>query len=133
MRQAFARSINDQAERALTIRGLMELKPAEQPLDISEVEPAAEIVKKFATGAELSEAEKMQRERLRIGDLKGIVSYEWAADSQAILVPLDGDLYLARLDGTVQRLSDTPEDELNPALSPKGGLVSFVRGRRLCC
>jgi len=86
---------------------------------------------KLGSGKDLSEAEKMQRERLRIGDLKGIVTYEWAADSKAILVPLDGDLYLARLDGTVQRLSDTPEDELNPALSPKGAYVSFVRGQRL--
>lgn len=86
---------------------------------------------KLGSGKELSEAEKMQRERLRIGDLKGIVTYEWAADSKAILVPLDGDLYLAKLDGTVQRLSDTQEDELNPALSPKGSYVSFVRGRRL--
>ncbi len=53
--QAFARSINDQSERMLTIRGLMELKRADQdgrqPLDISQVEPAAEIVKRFATGA----------------------------------------------------------------------------------
>ena len=47
----FAASINQQSERMLTIRGLMELKPAEHPLDISEVEPAAEIVKRFATGA----------------------------------------------------------------------------------
>ncbi len=47
----FAKSINDQAERALTIRGLMELKKADKPLDISEVEPASEIVKRFATGA----------------------------------------------------------------------------------
>lgn len=86
---------------------------------------------KLGSGKELSEAEKMQRERLRIGDLKGIVTYEWAADSKAILVPLDGDLYLARLDGSIQRLSDTSEDELNPALSPKGAYVSFVRGRRL--
>lgn len=86
---------------------------------------------KLGSGRALSEAEKMQRERLRIGDLKGIVTYEWAADSKAILVPLDGDLYLARLDGSVQRLSDTSEDELNPALSPKGAYVSFVRGRRL--
>lgn len=86
---------------------------------------------KLGSGRALSEAEKMQRERLRIGDLKGIVTYEWAADSKAILVPLDGDLYLARLDGSVQRLSDTSEDELNPALSPMGAYVSFVRGRRL--
>ncbi|MES2301998.1 MAG: glutamate synthase large subunit [Pseudomonadota bacterium] len=47
----FAQSINDQAERQLTIRGLMELKKAEEPVDISEVEPASEIVKRFATGA----------------------------------------------------------------------------------
>nr|WP_269768448.1 glutamate synthase large subunit [Qipengyuania flava] len=47
----FARSINEQNERLLTIRGLMELKPAEQPLRLEEVEPAAEIVKRFSTGA----------------------------------------------------------------------------------
>jgi glutamate synthase (NADPH/NADH) large chain len=47
----FAKSINEQSERLLTIRGLMELKKAEASLDISEVEPATEIVKRFATGA----------------------------------------------------------------------------------
>jgi glutamate synthase (NADPH/NADH) large chain len=47
----FAKSINEQAERLLTIRGLMEFKKAEKPLDIDEVEPASEIVKRFATGA----------------------------------------------------------------------------------
>ena len=49
--KAFAQSINDQSSRMLTIRGLMQFKPAEKPLDISEVEPASEIVKRFATGA----------------------------------------------------------------------------------
>ena len=47
----FAQTINDQARRNLTIRGLMALKKAEHPLDLSEVEPASEIVKRFATGA----------------------------------------------------------------------------------
>lgn len=47
----FAQSINDQSERMLTIRGLMDLKLADEPIDISEVEPASEIVKRFATGA----------------------------------------------------------------------------------
>ena len=47
----FAQSINEQSERLLTIRGLMELKKVEVPLDNSEVEPANEIVKRFATGA----------------------------------------------------------------------------------
>jgi len=49
--EAFAREINQQSERLLTIRGLMELKKAERPLDISQVEPAENIVKRFATGA----------------------------------------------------------------------------------
>lgn len=86
---------------------------------------------KLGSGKELSEAEKMQRERQRIGDLKGIVSYDWTADSKAILVPLDGDLFLASLDGTVRQLTQSEQDELNPALSPKGSYVSFVRDRRL--
>ncbi|WP_114521357.1 glutamate synthase large subunit [Altererythrobacter sp. ZODW24] len=47
----FAKSVNEQAERLLTIRGLMELKPADKKVPLSEVEPAAEIVKRFSTGA----------------------------------------------------------------------------------
>jgi dipeptidyl-peptidase-4 len=86
---------------------------------------------KFESGRELSEAEKMQRERQRIGDLKGIVAYDWSDDSHSILVPLEGDLYLAGLDGRVTRLTETAGDELNPALSPRGGYVSFVRDARL--
>jgi glutamate synthase (NADPH/NADH) large chain len=49
--RAFASSINEQNERRLTIRGLMRLKPADEPVPLDEVEPAAEIVKRFATGA----------------------------------------------------------------------------------
>ncbi len=79
------------------------------------------------TGAALSEAEKMQRERARIGGLKGIVSYEWSPDAQSILVPLDGDLYLANRDGDVRRLTETEAGELNPTLSPGGQYLSFVR------
>ena len=48
---AFTRTINDQSERLLTIRGLMEFKPAQTPVPLDEVEPAKEIVKRFATGA----------------------------------------------------------------------------------
>lgn len=47
----FAQTINDQSSRMLTIRGLMELKKGEAPVAIDEVEPASEIVKRFATGA----------------------------------------------------------------------------------
>jgi glutamate synthase (NADPH/NADH) large chain len=47
----FAKSVNEQSERLLTIRGLMELKKADQPIPLDEVEPASEIVKRFSTGA----------------------------------------------------------------------------------
>jgi glutamate synthase (NADPH/NADH) large chain len=47
----FARSINEQNERLLTLRGLMRLKPADKPVPLDEVEPASEIVKRFSTGA----------------------------------------------------------------------------------
>jgi glutamate synthase (NADPH/NADH) large chain len=49
--QEYARLINDQSERLMTLRGLFELRAAETPVPLDEVEPAAEIVKRFATGA----------------------------------------------------------------------------------
>jgi glutamate synthase (NADPH) large chain len=49
--KAFADIINDQSERLLTIRGLMKFRPATGKLPLDEVEPASEIVKRFATGA----------------------------------------------------------------------------------
>jgi glutamate synthase (NADPH) large chain len=49
--RAFAATINDQSQRLLTIRGLMALRPVAAPLTLDAVEPAAEIVKRFATGA----------------------------------------------------------------------------------
>src|SRR5690606_7666490 len=47
----YARLINDQNERLMTLRGLFELKKAGSPVPLEEVEPASEIVKRFATGA----------------------------------------------------------------------------------
>ena len=86
---------------------------------------------KVGSGRELSEDEKMQRERARVGNLSGIISYEWTSNGEAILVPLDGDLYLASLDGQVVQATDTEESELNPSLSPQGNYISFVRDRQL--
>ena len=48
----FAKIINDQSKRHMTLRGLFELKfDAKNSIPISEVEPASEIVKRFSTGA----------------------------------------------------------------------------------
>ncbi len=88
--------------------------------------------KKTGSGAALSEAEKMQRERDRtVAGSTGITSYDWSPDGKSLLVPVDGDLYLAALGGKVTRLTDTPDGELNGVVSPKGGFVSFVRGGNL--
>ncbi|MEI7866431.1 MAG: glutamate synthase large subunit [Candidatus Methylumidiphilus sp.] len=47
----YARLVNVQNERLLTLRGLMEFQFADQPVPLDEVEPAKSIVKRFATGA----------------------------------------------------------------------------------
>ena len=47
----YARIINDQSRRHMTLRGLFELKPVGAPVPLDEVEPAREIVKRFASGA----------------------------------------------------------------------------------
>ncbi|KRB49590.1 MAG: glutamate synthase large subunit [Pseudomonadota bacterium] len=49
--RTFAAAINEQSERLLTIRGLMRFNYNETPVPIAEVETAADIVKRFATGA----------------------------------------------------------------------------------
>ncbi|MEQ8771856.1 MAG: glutamate synthase large subunit, partial [Erythrobacter sp.] len=49
--EEFAASINEQSERLLTIRGLLEFRKSDEPLPLDEVEPASEIVKRFSTGA----------------------------------------------------------------------------------
>jgi glutamate synthase (NADPH/NADH) large chain len=44
--------VDDQARRLATLRGLFELRAGDRaPLDIDEVEPASEIIKRFSTGA----------------------------------------------------------------------------------
>ena len=47
----FSRLIDEQNEDLLTLRGLMTFKEDAVPVPLEEVEPAAEIVKRFATGA----------------------------------------------------------------------------------
>ncbi len=53
--RAFADAMNKHDEKLLTLRALFRIREAEEighkPIDITEVEPAAEIVKRFVTGA----------------------------------------------------------------------------------
>lgn len=43
--------IDDQAKRLCTLRGLMELKVADEPIALEEVEPVESVLKRFKTGA----------------------------------------------------------------------------------
>jgi glutamate synthase domain-containing protein 2/glutamate synthase domain-containing protein 1/glutamate synthase domain-containing protein 3 len=47
----FARQANDEAVRHGLLRGLMQLKPAGEPVRLEEVESAIEVVRRFTTGA----------------------------------------------------------------------------------
>ena len=47
----YAKLINDQTQRQMTLRGLFEIKPVGKAVPLDEVEPAKEIVKRFVTGA----------------------------------------------------------------------------------
>ncbi|HMF76758.1 MAG TPA: glutamate synthase large subunit, partial [Bryobacteraceae bacterium] len=49
--QEYTQLIDEQNERLCTLRGLMRLKTIPRPISLEDVEPASEIVKRFATGA----------------------------------------------------------------------------------
>ncbi len=49
--EEYSRAINEQGDAPFTLRGCWDLKPAGEPVPLEEVEPAAKIVRRFATGA----------------------------------------------------------------------------------
>lgn len=80
----------------------------------------------------LSPEEEARRERARTSSLAGIVDYEFAPDSRALLIPLAGDLYLYDLDRRqTRRLTETSAAETDARFSPRGRYVSFVRDQNL--
>lgn len=49
--EEYSRTVNDLNRQLCTLRGLFDFRMAEAPLPLADVEPAAEIVKRFCTGA----------------------------------------------------------------------------------
>jgi glutamate synthase domain-containing protein 2/glutamate synthase domain-containing protein 1/glutamate synthase domain-containing protein 3 len=47
----YTRLVDDQSTRLATLRGLLQLRTAAEPIPLEEVEPVEQIVKRFATGA----------------------------------------------------------------------------------
>src|SRR5690606_34837213 len=83
----------------------------------------------------LSDEEKARRERQRIAGLSGIVDYQWSPDSKRLLFPLGGELYLSDLErggpDAVRKLTSGEGFATDPKISPRGGVVSFIRARDL--
>ena len=85
-----------------------------------------------AAAQRLTEAEKMALERRRISE-RGITSFLWCGErGDALLFPLSGDLYWARLGPpgaapAVTRLTHDEAPELAPRCSPAGDRVAFTR------
>jgi len=78
------------------------------------------------TDANVSQAEALRRERMRLRDT-GITQVVRASKADVAVVPIRGDLYLIRGDRPLERLTETDAPELDPRLTPDGTLVAFVR------
>jgi dipeptidyl-peptidase-4 len=80
---------------------------------------------------ELSDEEKARRERQRIYG-EGIMEYFWSENSQSILIPAAGQLYLYDvISNKVTELNTGEGFATDARLSPKGHYVSFVRDQNL--
>jgi dipeptidyl-peptidase-4 len=80
----------------------------------------------------LSAEEEARRERQRTSSLSGIIEYQFSPDSQSILVPLGGDLYVYDLRSKeARRITQTESFETDAKFSPRGRYVSFVRDQNL--
>ncbi|MEY3358968.1 MAG: hypothetical protein RI923_228 [Pseudomonadota bacterium] len=89
-----------------------------------------------SSSKELSDEEKARRERQRIAALTGIVEYQWVADGQHLLFPMGGELFwfdlaAATPERALRQLTSGSGDVTDAKISPKGGFVSFIRGRNL--
>jgi dipeptidyl-peptidase-4 len=92
---------------------------------------AVDSVALSAAPADLSEAELMRRERARLASVRGIVDYQWSPDGRTLLVPLDGDIWLAPLSGKPRQVTATSATEIDARLSPRGKYTSFVRDQNM--
>jgi dipeptidyl-peptidase-4 len=89
----------------------------------------------FGLAPELSDAEKARRERERIAQLRGIVSYRWSPDSRKLLFGIGERLWLYDLDAkpdvALRALTPAGLDVIDAQVSPGGRFVSFVSKQNL--
>lgn len=77
-----------------------------------------------------SQEEELRRERQRDRN-EGITSYGWAKRAKVLVVPFGGDVFVRDFvnepNGSVRRLTKTPDPEIDPKLCETGKRVAFVR------
>jgi dipeptidyl-peptidase-4 len=83
----------------------------------------------------LSDEEKSRRERLRIAGLTGILDYSFARSGQALLFPLDGNVFHFDLtkppDAALTPIAVSKGFTGDAGISPRGGHVAYVRDQNL--
>ena len=82
----------------------------------------------------LSETEKARRERERIAQFKGIVSWRWAPDGKRLLFTLGERLWLVDVDGQhpmPRALTPAGMQVTDAKVSPKGRYVSWIGNQDL--
>src|SRR5262249_49126490 len=78
----------------------------------------------------ISREEELRRERQRMM-AEGITGYHWAKRAPVMLIPFAGDVFLRAEGGSVTRLTETAEPEIDPQICATGERVAFVRGSEL--
>jgi dipeptidyl-peptidase-4 len=111
-----------QGENRSTVRSLVREEVASGRREIVARPPGGSA---GTTGA-LPPEEILRRERQRIQD-QGITGYALAEEADVAVFAYAGDLYRARAGGDPERLTETPETEEDPQLSPDGTRLAFVR------
>jgi dipeptidyl-peptidase-4 len=82
------------------------------------------------TDANVSQAEALRRERMRLRD-SGITQVVRAEKADVAVVALRGDLFVLRGDRPLERVTETAPPEIDPHPSPDGTKAAFVRGDEL--
>lgn len=82
------------------------------------------------TDANVSQAEALRRERMRLRDT-GITQVSRAEKADVAVIPIRGDLYWLRGEQPLERLTETKSAEIDPRLTADGRKVAFVRDDEL--
>jgi len=139
----YTQLINEQNGRLCTLRGLFKFKPTENPVPIDEVEPAKDIVKRFATGAmSLGSISPEAHETLaiamnRIGGKSN--TGEGGEDSRRFKPDANGDLRRsaikqvasARFGVTINYLTNADELQIKIAQGAKPGEGGQLPGHKV--